>query len=134
MEIPQFTRDEDTYEINPMEWFRMAQEYDMTPSIERNYFFGKYLKWWMSIDNDTKWNITWEEFEKCFSNKWIKDTKRGDMYKIQEDLREAKEEIKKKGDEISKIQDLNEALVKYVQNLKQGMGSKGKWEKDEERE
>jgi hypothetical protein len=57
----------------------------------------------MSIDKDTRWNITWEEFEKLFSNKWIKDTKMEAMYKIQDELKEAKEEIKKKGDELSKI-------------------------------
>jgi hypothetical protein len=34
------------------------------------------------------------------------------MFKIQEELREAKEEIKKKGDELWKIWDLDEALVK----------------------
>jgi hypothetical protein len=33
------------------------------------------------------------------------------MYKIQEELKEEKEEITKKGDELSKIQDLNETLV-----------------------
>jgi hypothetical protein len=41
MEIPQFTGDEDKDEINPMQWLRMAKEYDMTPSREINYFFGK---------------------------------------------------------------------------------------------
>jgi hypothetical protein len=40
------------------------------------------------------------------------------MYTIQE-LKEAKEEIKKKGVELSKIRDLNETLVKEVQKLKQ---------------
>jgi hypothetical protein len=34
------------------------------------------------------------------------------MYKIQEDLKETKEETKKNSDELSTIQDLNEALVK----------------------
>jgi hypothetical protein len=38
------------------------------------------------------------------------------MYKIQEELKEEKEEIKKKGDELSKIQDLNEALIKKFKN------------------
>jgi len=53
------------------------------------------------------------------------------MHKIQDELKEAKEMIKKKDDEISKIRDLNEALIKEVQKLKQGMISKGNWENDE---
>jgi hypothetical protein len=75
-----------------------------------------------------------EKFEELFSNKWIRDTKMEAMYKIQDELKEEKEEIKKKGGELSKIQDLNEALIKEVQKLKQGKSSKGKWEKDESRE
>jgi hypothetical protein len=55
--------------INPMEWLRFVNEYDMTPSRVGTYFFGESWKWWMSIDNDTRWNITWEEFEELFSNK-----------------------------------------------------------------
>jgi hypothetical protein len=66
----------------------------------------------MSIDFDTRWNITWEEFEELFSNKWVRDTKMEVMYKMQEELKVAKEEIKKKSDELSKIQNLHEALVK----------------------
>jgi hypothetical protein len=41
----------------------------------------------MSIDFDTRWNITWEEFEELFSNKWIRDTKMEEMYKIKEELK-----------------------------------------------
>jgi hypothetical protein len=74
------------------------------------------------------------KFEKLFSNKWIRDTKMEEMYRIQDELKEAKEEIKNKGDELSKIRDLNEALIKEVQKLKQGKSSKGKWEKDKSRE
>jgi hypothetical protein len=55
------------------------------------------------------------------------------MYKIKNELREAKVEIKKKGDELSNIQDLNESLVKEVQKLKQEKSSKGKLEKNESR-
>jgi hypothetical protein len=36
----------------------------------------------MSIYKDTRKNITWEEFEELFSNKWIKDTNREEMYKM----------------------------------------------------
>jgi hypothetical protein len=53
----------------------------------------------MSIDKDNKWKMSWEEFEELFSNKWIRDTKMEAMYKIQEELKEEKEEIKKKSDE-----------------------------------
>ena len=41
------------------------------------------------------------------------------MYRIQDELKEEKEEIKKKGEEISKIIYLNESLIKDVKNLKQ---------------
>ena len=53
MEISKFTRDEDKYEINPMEWLRLVKEYDMTPTQVRNYFFGDAWKWWMNINQDT---------------------------------------------------------------------------------
>jgi hypothetical protein len=33
----------------------------------------------MSIDQDTRWNCTWEEFEKLFSNKWLKDAQMEEM-------------------------------------------------------
>jgi hypothetical protein len=46
----------------------------------------------------------------------IKDIKNEEMYKIKEELKEEKEEIKK-CDELSKIRDLNEALVKEVKKL-----------------
>ena len=60
MAIPQFTRDEDKDEINPMEWLRMEKEYDMTPSRTKHYFSSESWNWWMSIDFDTRWNMTWE--------------------------------------------------------------------------
>jgi hypothetical protein len=56
-----------------------------------------------NLDEGTRFSPTWESFEKLFSNKWIKDTNKEEMFKIQEELREAKEEIKKKGDELWKI-------------------------------
>jgi hypothetical protein len=76
MTIPQFTRHEDKDEINHVEWLRMEEEYDMTPSRARNYFLGKAWNWWTSVDMDIKWKMSWEEFEELFSNKWIKDKKR----------------------------------------------------------
>jgi hypothetical protein len=57
----------------------------------------------MSVDQNTKWHCTWEEFEKLFSDKWIRDTKIKELYRIQDELKEAKEDIKKKGEELSKI-------------------------------
>ena len=42
------------------------------------------------------------------------------MNKNQYELKESKEELKKKCDEISKILDLNEELIKDVQKVKQG--------------
>jgi hypothetical protein len=57
-----------------------------------------------------------------------------EMYIIQHELKEAKEEINKKGEELSKIIYLNESLIKEVKNLKQEKTSKGKWEKYESKE
>jgi hypothetical protein len=102
----------------------------------------------MSIDHDTRLNITWEKFEELFSNKWIRDTKREEMYKIQEELKESKENVSKlqkdneelrkyitkKNDEFIKMQSLNESLIKEVKNLKQEKSSKAKWENDDSRE
>jgi hypothetical protein len=62
-----------------MEWLRLVNEYGMIPSWVGNLFFGEAWKWWMNIDKDTRWNITWEAFRKLFSNKWIKDTKMEEM-------------------------------------------------------
>ena len=106
----------------------------MTPTKASDYFFYEYWKWWMSVDQNTRWHCTWEEFEKLFSGKWIRDTKMEEMYRIHNELKEAKEDIKKKGEDLSKIISLNESLIKEVKNLKQENTSKGKWEKDESRE
>jgi hypothetical protein len=57
----------------------------------------------MSVDQNTRWHCTWEEFEKLFSNKWIRDTKMEELYIIQDELKEAKGEIKKKGEDLFKI-------------------------------
>jgi len=75
MEIPDFTRDEDKDKINAMEWLRVVKKYDMNPSRENFYLFGEAQTCWRSMDKDTRWNLTWEEFEKFFLDKWIKDTK-----------------------------------------------------------
>jgi hypothetical protein len=69
----------------------LVKEYDRNPLTTRSYFFGEAQKWWMSIDIDIRWNIIWEEFEELFSNKWIRDTKMEAMYKIQDELKVAKE-------------------------------------------
>jgi hypothetical protein len=106
----------------------------MNPSKEINYFFDEAWKWWMSLDQNTRWNCIWEEFEKLFSDKWIRDTKMEELYRIQDELKEVKEEIKKKGEAISKIQFLNESLIKEVKNLKKENNSKSKWENDESNE
>jgi hypothetical protein len=77
MAIPKFTGDEDKDEINPMEWLRMIKKYFKTPFIGRiKYLSGEYFKWWDSLDEGTKLSPTWENFEKIFSNKWIKDKKK----------------------------------------------------------
>jgi hypothetical protein len=90
----------------------------MTPREESDYFFDEAWKWCMSVDQNTRWHCTWEEFEKLFSDKWIRDTKMEEMYRIQDELKEEKEEIKKKGEELSNIISLNESLIKEVKNLK----------------
>jgi hypothetical protein len=100
-------RNEDKDEINLVEWLRMVKEYGMTPLRESIKFNGEYWLWWKSVNN--RQNITWEVFEELFSKKWIKDLKLEAMHKIEKELEEEKEDIKKKGDELSKIQDLNEA-------------------------
>ena len=41
----------------------------------------------MSVDQNTRWNYTWEEFEKLFLDKWIRDTKVEEMYRIQYELK-----------------------------------------------
>jgi hypothetical protein len=54
MAIPRFIGDEDKDEINPMEWLRLVKEYYRNPLTTRNFFLGEYLKWWKSIDEDTR--------------------------------------------------------------------------------
>jgi hypothetical protein len=87
MEIPKFIGDERKDEINPMELLRLVNKYDRNHLTTRSYFLGEAHQRWMRIDFDIRWNITWEEFEEIFSNKWIRDAKMEAMYKIQEDLK-----------------------------------------------
>ena len=75
MKIPQFTEDKDKDEISPMEWLMMVKEYDMTTSRTKNCFSSESWNWWMSIDEDNNWKMSWEEFQELFLNKWIRDTK-----------------------------------------------------------
>ena len=82
MAIPRFTRDEDKDEINPVEWLRMVKEYCKTHFWESLKFYGETCKWWDSLNEGTRFSPTWENFEKIFSNKWIKDTKMEEMHKI----------------------------------------------------
>jgi hypothetical protein len=74
MEIPKFIEDEDTYEINLVEWLRMVKEHCKTPFWEFLKCDDESFKWWYILDEYTIRNATWEIFEKLFSNKWIEDT------------------------------------------------------------
>jgi len=59
----------------------------MIPKKAIDYFFDESWKWWMSVDQNTRWHCTWEEFEKLFLDKWIRDTKMEEMYRIQYELK-----------------------------------------------
>jgi hypothetical protein len=134
MTIPNFSGDEDKDKISPGEWLRMIRKNCKTPYGVCIYLNGEADKWWYSFDKDTRRSTTWEVFEELFSNKWIKDSKMEEMYRIQDELKEEKEEIKKKNDEFTNMQSLNESLIKEVKNLKQEKSSKEKWEKEDSRE
>jgi hypothetical protein len=118
MTIPNFTRDEDKDEISLEEWLKMIRKNRKAPSLVGIYLNGEAGNWWYSLDEGTRQSTTWEVFEELFSNKWIKDSKMEEMYRIQDELKQAKEEIKKKNNEFSKMQSLNESLIKEVKNLK----------------
>jgi hypothetical protein len=77
MEMPKFSGNEDKNEINPREWLRIIKKTDLTPLIITIFLSGESLKWWDSLDEGTRISSTWENFEKIFSNKWIKDKKTG---------------------------------------------------------
>ena len=42
----------------------------------------------MSVDQNTTWHCTWEEFENLLLDKQIRDTKMEEMYRIQDELKE----------------------------------------------
>jgi hypothetical protein len=86
-----------------MEWLMLVKEYVMDDLKEKTHFHGEAWKWWISIDFDSRWNMTWEEFEKLFSDKWIRDTKMEELYRIKDELKDEKENIKNNGDELSNI-------------------------------
>ena len=94
MTIPNFSGDEDKDEISPMEWLRMVKEYCMRIGIstcgEYFSFLGGAHKWWRILDEDARLHSTGEEFEKLFSDKWIRDTKMEELYRIQDELKEEK--------------------------------------------
>jgi hypothetical protein len=71
MEIPKFSGDEDTYEINPKEWLSMIKKNYLSPFREDFYFLVRSSKWWNNFDDGTRFYSTWETFEEHFSNKWI---------------------------------------------------------------
>ena len=85
----------------------MVKEYGMrigmSPCGACFSFLGGDYKWWRILDEDTRLHSTWKELEKLFSDKWIRDRKMEELYRIQDELKEAKEEIKKKGEDLSKI-------------------------------
>ena len=85
----------------------------------------------MSTDKSTRQNSTWEEFEKIFRRRWINDANLKD---IQDKLKEAKEELNKKCDDLLKVRSLNETLIREVHKLKQENASKGKQENEQLRE
>jgi chromosome segregation ATPase len=86
--------------------------------------------------------------DKVTSTEGIKDLKMEVMHKIEDEFNEAKEkisklekdndelkeELKNKGDQLCKMQSLNESLIKEVKNLKQENNSKGKLENYESKE
>jgi hypothetical protein len=51
---------------------------------------GESYKWWIILDEYNRIYSTWENFEELFLNKWIKETKMEELYKIQEELNESK--------------------------------------------
>ena len=79
MSIPTFSGDEDKDGNNPKEWLRKKR---------RQYEYSdEASKWRKSFDKDIKLYSKWEEFEKLFSNKWIKEQKNEAVSKIQHQLK-----------------------------------------------
>jgi hypothetical protein len=69
---------------------RTIKKIDLDPFSTSLCFGGESSKWWNSFDEDTIFYSTWGKFEELFSNKWIRDTKMEEMYRIQDVLKEAK--------------------------------------------
>jgi hypothetical protein len=63
----------------------------------------------------------------------LKESKEN-VSKLQKDNEELRKCITKKNNEFSKLQSLNESLIKEIKNLKQEKSSKSKWENDDSRE
>jgi hypothetical protein len=103
MAISNFSGDEDKDEINPMEWLSMIKKKYLSACWATFSFWGEASRWWNSLDEDIRRNTTWEKFEELFSNKWIRDTKMDAMYRTQDELKEAKEDFKKKSGGLFKI-------------------------------
>jgi len=95
MEIPTLSGDEDEDEINPMKWLRMEKVTNMFPFGAGFCFHGESFKWWKGLDKDTRIYTMWDEFEKAFSRRWIKDSKMEAMNKILDELNEAREKNSK---------------------------------------
>ena len=106
----------------------------MSPFGEGYCFEYESCKWRQSFDEDTRLYSKWEEFEKLFSNKWIKDINLEELHKIQDELKEAKDELQKKGEELFKIQFLNEACMMELHKLKQEKNNREKWGNDKSRD
>jgi chromosome segregation ATPase len=69
----------------------------------------------------------------CKIQEELKESKEN-VSKLQKDNEEIRKYITKKNHEFPNIQSLNESLIKDVKNLNQEKSSKAKWEKDDSRE
>ena len=52
----------------------MIKKNVLRPLMVGLYLSGEALKWWDSLNEGTRFSLSWEEFEKLFSDKWIRDT------------------------------------------------------------
>ena len=84
MEIPKFSGIGG--EIDPTIWFLMVKERRRKPGGISYFLDGEPLKWWTSLDANTRYLSTWEEFEKIFQRRWINDA---NLKEIQDKLKEA---------------------------------------------
>jgi hypothetical protein len=58
-----------------------------TPSGVFLYLDGEVDKWCYIFYKYTRRSTTWEVFKELFSNKWIKDSKMEEMYRIKDELK-----------------------------------------------